>query len=330
MGTIRWGMLGCGSVCEVKSGPGFRKARHSELLAVASRDPGRARAYAARHGVPRVYESAEALVSDPDIDAVYVATPPVSHLPLALLAARAGKHVYVEKPMAMRHGDCLQMISACREAGRRLFVAFYRRAMPRFLRVRDWIRDGAIGEVRSATIVQRQAPEAAEMSRETLPWRVIPSVAGAGKFLDLGVHQFDFLDFLFGPIVAAHGIAVNRGGLYDAEDTVSAVWRHDSGVLGSGSWCFVADGAVDRVEIVGSRGRIEFEFFTDQPLRLASREGDREEAIPNPPHVQQPFIQSIVDDLNGIAPCPATPEGAARATLVADTILGDYRRTHER
>jgi predicted dehydrogenase len=329
MSTIRWGMLGCGSVCEVKSGPGFRKATRSELLAVASRDPARARAYAARHGVPRVYDSAEALLGDPDVDAVYIATPPYAHLPLAVLAARAGKHVYVEKPMAMRHAECLQMIAACRQADRRLFVAFYRRAMPRFLQVRDWIAGGAIGAVRCTTIVQQQAPEAAETSRDTLPWRVIPAIAGAGKFLDLGVHQLDFLDFLFGPIVEVQGIAANRGGLYDAEDTVTATWRHDSGVLGSGSWCFVAGAGVDQVEIVGSAGRIAFEFFTDAPLRLSTLAGTRELGIANPAHVQQPLIQSIVDELNGIGECPATAASAARTSLVADTILREYRRPRE-
>jgi predicted dehydrogenase len=328
MKTIRWGMLGCGSVCEVKSGPGFRYASHSALVAVASRDPARARAYAARHGVPRIYDSADALVRDPDIDAVYVATPPVSHLPLAVLAARAGKHVYVEKPMAMCHAECLEMIAACRQAGRRLFVAFYRRAMPRFLQVREWIAAGAIGDVRCATIVHHQPAEPAELSRATLPWRVVPGIAGAGKFLDLGVHQFDLLDFLFGPIVEVQGVATNGAGLYDAEDTVTAAWRHERGVLGSGSWCFVAGGSTDRVEIEGSEGRIEFEFFTDAPLRLTTRGETRAVAMPNPPHVQQPFIQSIVDDLNGVAPCPGTPESAARATLVADTILRGYRQTH--
>lgn len=324
--AIRWGMIGCGSVCEVKSGPGFYKAERSALLAVTSADPAQSRAYAERHGVPRVYASAEELVGDPDLDAVYVATPPSSHRSLALLAARAGKHVYVEKPMALRHADCRQIIDECRRLERQLFVAYYRRAMPRFLQVKTWIDGGAIGAVRSVSVVQHQAPQACETDRATLPWRLRPEVAGGGKFLDMGVHVFDFLDFVFGPVVEVHGIAVNCAGLYDVEDTVGAAWRHESGVIGNGSWCYVCAEALDRVEIVGAQGRIEFDFFADTALRLTSARGTREVAIANPPHVQQPFIQSIVDELCGIGTCPGTPESAARASFVADEVLRAFRR----
>lgn len=326
--TIRWGMLGCGAVCEVKSGPGFYKARNSTLLACASADPALTRAYAQRHGVPRTYDRAEDLVADPDIDAVYVATPPASHKPLALLAARAGKHVYVEKPMALRYAECAEIIDTCRQFDRRLFVAFYRRAMPRFLQIRNWITAGDIGAIGCVTVVQHQPPAPEDLSRATLPWRLKPEIAGGGKFLDMGVHTLDFLDFLFGPIATVHGIAANRGGLYDVEDTVSAAWQHAGGVTGAGSWCYVAGEHRDRVEIEGSSGRIEFEVFSDRPLTLVAGDEIREMVIPNPPHVQQPFIQSIVDELNGEGRCPGDPESAARSTLVADAILGDYRRQH--
>lgn len=329
MRTIRWGMIGCGAVCEVKSGPGFYKAEHSTLLAAASADPALTRSYVVRHGVPRAYDTVEELLRDPDIDAVYVATPPSLHKPLSLQAARAGKHVYVEKPMALRHDECAEIIAECARAGRKLFVAFYRRAMPRFVQIKRWIDDGAIGDVRCISAFQHQRPAIEDLSRATLPWRLKPEVAGGGKFLDMGVHTLDFFDFVFGPIVEVHGIASNRGGLYDVEDTVTATWRHASGVTGVGSWCYVCDDAVDRIQIVGSKGRIDFEFFTDAPLRLADAEGVREVAIPNPPHVQQPFIQTIVDELNGVGRCPGDPESAARSTFVADTILDSYRREHD-
>ena len=131
--VIRWGIIGCGNVTEVKSGPGFQKAAGSALVAVMRRDAALARDYAARHGVPKWYDNAHALVNEPDVDAVYVATPPSSHREYALLAARAGKTVYVEKPMALNHAECLEMIAACRAAGTPLFVAYYRRAQQRFL-----------------------------------------------------------------------------------------------------------------------------------------------------------------------------------------------------
>lgn len=328
MKTIRWGMLGCGSVAEVKSGPGFYKSHNSTLAAVASRSPDSARSFASRHGVAKVYDTIEQLIADPDIDAVYIATPPSSHLLFSVQAANAGKHVYVEKPMAMRLDECRAIVDVCAKNGVRLFVAFYRRAMPRFLKVKAWMDSGLIGDVRCVRAVIHQVPDVEELSRDTLPWRVKPEVAGGGKFLDLGIHMLDIFDAWFGRIEEVHGIALNSAGLYDVEDTVATTWRHASGVLGSGSWCFVCGQGQDRVEIVGARGRIEFEFFSDQPLKLINEDGMQEADIPNPRHVQQPFIQSIVDDLNGIAPCPGNVESAVNSTWVADQILKNYRQTN--
>ena len=131
MTRIRWGIIGCGDVTEVKSGPAFAKADGSALVAVMRRTAELAEDYARRHGVPRWYADAEALVRDPEVDAVYVATPPSSHREYVLLAARHDKPVYVEKPMAMNHRECLDMVAACRDAGVPLFVAYYRRALPR-------------------------------------------------------------------------------------------------------------------------------------------------------------------------------------------------------
>ena len=326
MSVIRWGMIGCGAVAEVKSGPGFYKSKNSALLGVTSADMAMTQSFAQRHGVPNAYASTEALLANPEIDAVYVATPPSSHKPLALQAARAGKHVYVEKPMAMRFGECREIVDICAQQGVRLFVAFYRRAMPRFLKVKAWIDSGAIGHPLCIRAVQHQKPAPEDLARATLPWRLKPEIAGGGKFLDMGIHELDIFDFLFGAIEEVHGIAGNHAGLYDVEDTVTAVWRHTSGVQGYGSWCYVCDHGEDNVEIVGTRGRIVFEFFSDKPLKLITAEGCVEADIPNPQHVQQPFIQSIVDDLNGEATCPGDVESAVRSTWVADEVLKAYRR----
>lgn len=326
MKTIRWGMIGCGAVTEVKSGPGFYKADHSALLAVTSVDPAMTRSFAERHAVPKIYESAEALLADPDLDAVYIATPPASHKPLALQAARAGKNVYVEKPMALRFAECQEIVDECSRHKVKLFVAYYRRAMERFVQVKKWIDDKAIGEVRCFKAVQYQPPAPEDLSRDTLPWRLKPEVAGGGKFLDMGVHALDIFDFWFGPMLEVHGIAANLGKFYDVEDTVTATWRHASGVQGAGAWCYVCGEERDQVEIVGSAGRIEMEFFSEKPLRLITANGVEEMNIPNPPHVAQPFIQSIVDELNGAAFCPGDPASAARASWVADEILSSYRR----
>jgi predicted dehydrogenase len=186
MRTIRWGIIGCGDVCEIKSGPGFQKAEHSALTAVMRRNGDKARDFAARHGVPRWYDDAAALIADPEVDAVYVATPPDAHAPNVLAAARAGKPVYVEKPMGRNHGECLEMIAACRGAGAPLFTAYYRRRLPRFLKVKEILDQGGIGEVRTVSVTLCHVLKADFLRKENPPWRVVPEIAGGGRFVEHG------------------------------------------------------------------------------------------------------------------------------------------------
>lgn len=318
---IRWGILGCGDVTEKKSGPAFQKARGSELVAVMRRSPGLARDYAQRHDVSRWYEDADELIADPEVDAVYVATPPGSHADLALRSARAGKPCYVEKPMARTVAECRMMIEAFRVAGTPLFVAYYRRALPRFLAVRRAIQEGEIGAVRFVSIVlQRSA--ASPAANEELPWRVRPEIAGGGHFVDLACHTLDFLDFALGPIAAVSGFAENQAGLYPAEDAVGMSFRFESGVLGVGRFCFAADGPADEVVVTGDGGELRFATFADEPIVVTAKGRTRKESVAHPPHIQQPLIQAIVDELLGEGPAsPSTGESALRTTWVMEQVL---------
>lgn len=323
---VRWGIIGCGDVTEVKSGPGLQKAEGSELAAVMRRDGEKARDYARRHGVPRWYDDAEALIEDEGVDAVYVATPPDSHPEHTLRAAAAGKPVYVEKPMARTGAECEAMVRACRGAGVPLFVAYYRRRLPLHLKAAELLGQGAVGEVRTVGIRLFRPPDRGDRRRGSLPWRLDPAVAGeGGHFHDLGCHQLDLLDFLLGPIEDAEGVSRCLAGLYPCRDTVTASWRHASGAAGAGSWCFVAGGSsrAEEIEIVGSGGRLRFAAFDLQrPLRLERGAGVEEFAVPVPAHVQQPLIQTVVDDLLGRGACPSTGHSALRTARVMDRILG--------
>jgi predicted dehydrogenase len=328
MRTVRWGILGCGDVCEVKSGPGFRKAEHSALTAVMRRDGAKAADFAARHGVQRWYDQAEALVMDPEVDAIYVASPPGSHLELALLAARAGKPAYVEKPMARTHGECLRMIEAFKSKGLPLFVAYYRRALPRFLKVRELLEWEAIGRVEAVT-VRLAKPAPAPGPDGALPWRLDPEIAGGGLFLDLASHTLDLLDFLLGPLEDVSGRAANVTGRHAVEDTVEAHFGFKDGTRGIGQWDFASGRDEDLVEIRGSRGRIAFATFADEPVRLETPVGATRYPIPHPAHIQQPLIQSMVLDLNGKGTCPSTGQSAARTSKAMDAVLEDFRRARE-
>lgn len=321
MRTIRWGIIGCGDVTEVKSGPALQKATNSALVAVMRRNGALARDYAERHGVPRWYADADALIHDPEVDAVYVATPPDSHKDYTLRAALAGKPVYVEKPMALNFDECQAMVQACRDAGVPLFVAYYRRALARFLKIKELVDTGALGEVRFVNITLHQPLSPAELSPDTLPWRVRPEVAGGGHFVDLAAHMLDFLDYVFGPIRQVQGFAANQAGRYPAEDIVTGSFVFASRVQGTGVWCFNAYDRRDHTEIVGSRGKLAYATFDASPLVLTTSEGRTEMTVDYPAHIQQPLIQTIVDSLNGAGACPSTGESGARTTWVMEQML---------
>jgi predicted dehydrogenase len=314
-------MIGCGDVTEVKSGPGFQKANHSSLVAVMRRNGELARDYAQRHAVPRWYDDAQALIHDSDVDAVYIATPPAFHKDYTLLSAHAGKPVYVEKPMALNFEECQTMIQACRSAHVPLFVAYYRRALSRFLKLKQLIDAQAIGDVRfvNVTLYQPLAPE--ELTPQTLPWRVMPELAGGGRFVDLASHMLDFLDYLLGPIHSAHGVASNQAHRYPAEDIVTGSFVFESGVHGVGTWCFTSFDRCDRTEVVGTAGKITYSTFDAQPIILTTRDGPTEFLYDYPAHIQQPLIQTVVDDLNGVGACPSTGESAARTSWTMDQML---------
>jgi predicted dehydrogenase len=321
---VRWGIIGVGNVTEAKSGPAFRRAERSELVAVMRRSGDLAADYARRHGVPRWYDNADDLIGDSEVDAVYVATPPDSHRQYVLRAAQAGKPVYVEKPMARTAVECEDMVSTCEAAGVRLFVAYYRRAMPRFVTVKNLLDSGRIGELRSVSI-RNERPGPGDVTARA-GWRVDPRVSGGGHFVDLGSHTLDLLDWLVGPVVRVSGVATNRGGRYLAEDHVTAAFSFRSGVEGVGVWNYDSFRHADRVEIIGTSGAVSFSCFADEPLQLVTARGVEHIDAPYPAIVQLPLIQAVVDALTGHGASPSDGYSALRTARVIDTLLSEYRQ----
>lgn len=323
-GPVRWGILGCGDVTEVKSGPGFQRAEGSALTAVMRRDRAKAEDYARRHGVARAYDDAGMLIADGDVDAVYIATPPDTHEALAVRVAAAGKPCLVEKPMARSHAECRRMIDAFARAGVPLWVAYYRRALPRFLTLRELLRSGAIGQV---TSVHVQVTDRLARGEAASNWRFDPARAGAGLFFDLASHCVDLLDFLFGPIADACGFPLNTGGTYAAEDVTNAAYRFDARLSGTGTWNFNAAAKTDVLAITGTDGTIAAPIFADTDLVVTRADGERQTLpVRNPAHVHQPLIQTIVDELRGRGRCESTAESGARASWVMDRCLGRATR----
>jgi len=319
MNKIRWGIIGCGDVCEVKSGPGFYKADNSELTIVMRRDAEKAADFANRHNVPHSTNNADEIINHPNVDAVYIATPPSSHCEYALQVAKAGKPCYVEKPMAMNHRECTQMVDAFKTKNLPLYAAYYRRSLPRFVKVRELIQEGTIGAVTSAHIVHY-----GKLNKNPDNWRFDPAIAGAGQFMDLASHGLDILDFLISPITRVGGFSINTGGTYKAEDVTTAAFEFESGVLGTGCWNFNANHSANYITFTGSEGELHTPVFSDTDIIL--KHGGQEESIsaPNPPHVHQPLIQSIVNELYGEGQCDSTGESGARTSWVMDQCLTSY------
>jgi predicted dehydrogenase len=322
---INWGIIGCGNVTEVKSGPAFNKVKDSRLVAVMRRDAALAEDYARRHNVPKFYSKASDLINDKDVDAIYIATPPGSHAEYAIEAIKAGKPVYIEKPMAASYSECVRINETAEKYRVPVFVAYYRRALPGFLFVKNLIDNGAIGSVR-LILIQLFKYLSEEEKNGNPPWRVDPSIAGAGHFFDLASHQLDYLDYVFGPVETVKSLAINQAGLYKAEDYVSAEFTFKNNIAGTGVWCFSVppESSRDTIEIIGDKGSIKFTTFSFEPIVVQNDSGRTEYINERPEHVQYNLIEKIVNSLNGNGESPSTGLSGARTSKVMDEIVAEY------
>lgn len=324
MKQINWGFIGCGEVTEKKSGPAFNEVEGSQVVAVMSRSENKARSYAERHHVRKWYTDASELIEDPDVNAVYIATPPSSHATFAIMAMRAGKPCYIEKPLAASYNDCIRINRISEQTGVPCFVAYYRRYLPYFQKVKEIIENGTIGNVVNVQVRFSVPPRDLDFqSGKEMPWRLQPDIAGGGYFYDLAPHQIDLLQNLFGVITRAHGYPANRAHLYQAEDTLSACFFFESGIPGSGSWCFVGHESAkdDCIEVIGEKGSLSFSVFTYQPIEVITSEGKNSITVPNPPYVQLPLIKSVIEHLQGIGRCDCTSVSATAVNWVLDRVL---------
>lgn len=321
---IRWGFIGCGEVTEKKSGPAFNQVSGSSVYAVMSRSHEKAESYANRHHIERWYTDAQQLIDDPNVNAVYIATPPSSHATYAIMAMKAGKPVYVEKPLASSYIDCQRINRVSEQTHVPCFVAYYRRNLPYFMKIKEMLQGGVIGRVINVQIRFSVPPHDLDYNSQNLPWRVQRDIAGGGYFYDLAPHQIDLLQEFFGPIVYAKGFSTNRGGLYQTEDSVSASFMFHDGLVGSGSWCFVGheSAKTDRIEIIGDKGQICFSVYTYEPIALHTSSGREEINISNPSFVQKPLIEQVVHHLQGTGICTTDCISSTSVNWVMDRILG--------
>ncbi len=325
MNTIQWGIIGCGDVTEVKSGPAFNKVANSTLVAVMRRDGVKAADYARRHAVPKWYTDAQQLINDPDVNAVYVATPPQQHEDYTILSLKAGKPVYVEKPMTVDSVAAQRMLQASTETGVKLSVAHYRKAQPRFTKLKSLLDTKAIGEVRMINLQLVQPPPTVLREAPDTFWRIDPAISGGGLFHDLSPHQLDLLQYFFGTPIKATGFAHNQAGLYAADDLVMGNMWFSNGAVFTGSWCFSAGTKEEKdiIEIIGSEGTIRFATFSTHHFTLSKNGVEQVFTFDELPHVQQPMIDAVVQYFRGETSNPSSAESAVTTMQIIDAFTSN-------
>lgn len=320
--VISWGIIGCGNVTEVKSGPAFNKVTGSRLHAVMRRDGEKAADYAKRHGVPVWYSDAEKLLDDPEVNAIYIATPPLYHEAYAIAALERGKFVYVEKPVALNVAACKRMTEAVTSTNGKLVVAHYRRGLPMFNHIRDLVNSGTVGKIKSIRLNMCQPLHPSVVANSEENWRVDPAISGGGYFYDLAPHQLDIIQYILGLPRSWKGISARQSGQHAAEDAVAGVMLFDNDILFEGHWNFNVPQLLkeDSCQIIGERGYIQFPFFGTE-VRIVTDE--KVDMIPfvHPENIQHPMIAKVVAYFLGNAANPCSIEEASCSLRVMEDFV---------
>ena len=319
-GTVNWGIIGCGDVCEVKSGPAFNKVPNSKLVAVMRRNLDKAKDFAQRHGVPKYYSEAAELINDKEVNAIYIATPPSSHETYLEMALKVGKPVYVEKPVTVNSASLQRMMEMEKMYDGNVCVAHYRRGLALFNKIKQLVHDGAIGKVKLILLRTLQPPVSKIIIQTDDNWRVNPEISGGGLFHDLSPHQLDIMYWIFGTPQQANVQAANQGKLYNAPDLTMVQIAFGNDIYFDGVWNFnVAETAAsDQCEIIGDKGKIQFSFFRVSTLELITSTGTEIFELEYPVNIQQPHINNVVKFFRGEGENPCSLEEALVTMKVMD------------
>ena len=267
------------------------------------------------HKIAHAYSDADALINDIDVDAVYIATPPNSHADLTIRALNAGKPVLVEKPIALTVAESDAMIAASCKNDVSLMVAYYRRALPRFEKLREIVQDGKIGEPRCVQVQHFKR----STDRPEQDWKLDPLVGGGGYFTDMQTHVLDWLDYVFGPATSISGNVRRQSDDYPAEDLVSYTIGFES-VVANGLCAYSTNQTTEKVTIHGSKGSASMSFFKPSPIILSQNGVRTIHDVRDPTHVHQPLIKRVIAHLLDGAENPSPAEAARRTTAIVEKL----------
>lgn len=313
--TIRWGIIGCGNVAETKSGPPLYRAPGSELVAVMRRDGAKARDFAERHGARRWYTDAAALVADPDINAVYIASPHDRHLEHATLAAQAGKMILCEKPMGTSVEQARAIVQVCQANHVPLTVAYYRRFWPITRAVKRLLAEGAIGRLVSVR-VQLADYFAGDPAR---PWLTSPAASGGGALANAGSHWVDLVRFYLGEIAQVMAMQSSKVSGFETEDTVALLMRTNDDVLVTFLVTLQSPVSTNEIDFLGTEGRILCSPYSEGHW-LVYRRNRNPDLIqfPNSGPAHTELVAELIPRLQAGQPSPVPGEEAVAVWQIMD------------
>lgn len=252
--TVKWGVIGAGGIADRRTIPeGIIPAENSELVAVMDVDEAKVKEVAGKYGVSKVYTSYELLAADPDVDAVYIATPVNVHAEQAICAARHGKHVLCEKPLAMTMKECDKVVEACKAAGVKLSLGLMMRFHACHQAIKTAIDTGKIGKP-----VMGRAQLTCWYPRIEGAWRQDPKQGGGGALMDLGIHTLDLLRMFLGEVQVVTAFADSVVQDYPVDDSSVVLLKFENGAQGVVESFFnIPDAAAQNaLEIYGTKGCI--------------------------------------------------------------------------
>ena len=292
MRRLTWGLIGTGDIVNKRVGPALRDLDSCHLHAVARSRSDLAESSARELGASKGYSTWQQLIHDPDIEAVYIATPVYLHAEMTMAAAAAGKHVLCEKPMAMNPSECDKMIEECKKYNVKLGIAYYRHFYPVLNRVKTVIASGAIGEI---VYMQMNAfdyfdPEPAHPRY----WLLQREKSGGGPMFDFGCHRIEMFLNLLGRVKTVKGFCSNVLFSREVEDTATALFYFDSGTHGVLSITHAAAEPQDTVAVFGSKGSMFVPVLNNGTITFKTSKGEFIENHPPPANFHQPLIEDFV------------------------------------
>ena len=304
---LNWLVIGIGDITRKRVLPAILAEPRSRLYALLTRDPHKAEAYPGA----LAFTDLSAALSDPAIDAVYVASPVALHAEQTIASLIGGKHVLCEKPVALDYAQAESMAAAAREAGRLLGIAYYRRLYPKLLRARQLIAEGAIGQP-----VLAEANYHGWLESPDRGWLKDPALAGGGPLYDTGSHRIDACNFLFGRPLRATGLLSNALHPLAVEDSATTLIEYSGGLHAVIDVRWNSRIQRDQFRVVGTEGEIDLSPLNGPTLRVLAADGKlREEQLPAHANVHFPLVENFV---------AAVLDGAPLACPIEESIWTDW------